>query len=138
MTPRCTVLVPSYNRLPSVLELLERLRRQDYASFEILIIEQSTRRDVPAFDELKRVIAEDPRIRMELHPPLGVGGARNVGMRSALGEVVLIIDDDDLPATDDWISRTGSRESFCGSVRSWIRSPRCSADCGRWPCISTS
>ena len=28
MTPRCTVLVPSYNRLPSVLELLERLRRQ--------------------------------------------------------------------------------------------------------------
>jgi glycosyltransferase involved in cell wall biosynthesis len=105
MTPRCTVLVPSYNRLPSVLELLERLRCQDYPSFEILIIEQSTRRELPAFEELKRVIAEDSRIRMELHPPLGVGGARNVGMRSALGEVVLIIDDDDLPATDDWISR---------------------------------
>jgi glycosyltransferase involved in cell wall biosynthesis len=88
-----------------VLELLGYLRRQDYPSFEILIIEQSTERGNEAFAELRRVVDEDPRIRLELHPPLGVGGARNAGMRSARGEVVLIIDDDDLPASDDWISR---------------------------------
>lgn len=103
--PRCTVLVPSYNRLASVLELLERLRRQDHPSFEILIIEQSTRREPELFARVQAVMAEDPRIRLELHPPLGVGGARNVGMRSARGDVVLIIDDDDLPASDDWVSR---------------------------------
>jgi glycosyltransferase involved in cell wall biosynthesis len=103
--PRCTVLVPSYNRLPSVLELLGHLCRQDYPSFEILIIEQSTERDNAEFAELERLSKQDPRIRLELHPPLGVGGARNAGMRSARGEIVLIIDDDDLPASDDWISR---------------------------------
>jgi glycosyltransferase involved in cell wall biosynthesis len=103
--PRCTVLVPSYNRLPSVVELLERLLRQDYPSFEILIIEQSTEREPSALARIEELLATEPRIRLERHPPLRVGGARNAGMKSARGEVVLIIDDDDLPASDDWISR---------------------------------
>jgi glycosyltransferase involved in cell wall biosynthesis len=103
--PRCTVLVPSFNRLDSLLELSERLLRQDYPSFEIVIIEQSTAADTPARERLGRLVRQNSRIRLERHPPLGVGGARNAGMRSARGEVVLIIDDDDLPASDDWISR---------------------------------
>jgi glycosyltransferase involved in cell wall biosynthesis len=102
---KCTVLVPSYNRLPQVLELVERLRRQDRDDFEILIIEQSTRIDSEAMAELERQAALEPRLRIERHPPLGVGGARNAGMASARGEIVLIVDDDDLPATDDWVSR---------------------------------
>ena len=102
---KCTVLVPSYNRLPQVLELVERLRRQDRSDFEILIIEQSTQIDYAALQTLERWAAEEPRIRIERHPPLGVGGARNAGMASARGEIVLIVDDDDLPATDDWVSR---------------------------------
>jgi glycosyltransferase involved in cell wall biosynthesis len=102
---KCTVLVPSYNRLPEVVELLGRLRRQTYPDFEILVIEQSTERDPAALAELEGIAREDSRVRIERHPPLGVGGARNVGMRSARGEVVLIIDDDDLPASDDWVAR---------------------------------
>jgi glycosyltransferase involved in cell wall biosynthesis len=102
---KCTVLVPSYNRLPSLLELLERLRRQTFAEFEILVIEQSTKRDAEDVRCLERLRASDPRIRIERHPPLGVGGARNVGMASAKGDVVLVIDDDDLPADDAWIAR---------------------------------
>ncbi len=102
---KCTVLVPSYNRLPSLLELLERLRRQDYPDFDVLVVEQSTRASPADVARLDAAAAEDPRIRVERHPPLGVGGARNAGVASAGGEVVLLIDDDDLPATDDWISR---------------------------------
>lgn len=102
---KCTVLVPSYNRLPQLVELLKRLQRQTHPDFEILVIEQSTERDPAALEELGALCAADPRIRVERHPPLGVGGARNVGIESARGEVVLIIDDDDLPASDDWLSR---------------------------------
>lgn len=101
----CTVLVPSYNRLPCALELLERLRRQDYPDFEILVIEQSTKASPEDQARLEAVARADARVRIEKHPPLGVGGARNVGMRSARGEIVLIIDDDDLPISNDWISR---------------------------------
>jgi glycosyltransferase involved in cell wall biosynthesis len=102
---KCTVLVPSYNRLPSVLELLERLERQDYPDFDVLVVEQSTTASPEDRARLDAVAAANPRIRIERRPPLGVGGARNAGMALASGEVVLIIDDDDLPATDDWISR---------------------------------
>jgi glycosyltransferase involved in cell wall biosynthesis len=101
----CTVLVPSYNRLPSALELLERLRGQDYPDFEILVVEQSTSASPEDLARLEALARADARIRVEKHPPLGVGGARNVGMRSARGDVVLIIDDDDLPEQRDWISR---------------------------------
>ncbi len=102
---RCTVLVPSYNRLPSVFELLERLREQDWPDLEVLVVEQSDRADPEELARLEALAAEDPRLRVERHPPLGVGGARNAGMASATGDVVLIIDDDDLPATSDWVSR---------------------------------
>ena len=102
---RCTVLVPSYNRLPSVFELLDRLFVQDWPDFDVLVIEQSDAADPADLERLSALAEHEPRLTVERHPPLGVGGARNVGMRSATGDVVLIIDDDDLPATDDWISR---------------------------------
>ncbi len=102
---KCTVLVPSYNRLPQVVELVERLRRQNYPDFEIVVIEQSTQIDSAALETLQSWAAEDERLRIERHPPLGVSGARNAGVAAARGEIVLIIDDDDLPVSDDWISR---------------------------------
>ena len=102
---KCTVLVPSFKRLSSVLELLVRLRRQDYPDFEVLIIEQTPDPEPELMAKLERIAQEDPRVRFERHPPLRVGGARNAGMASAKGDVVLIIDDDDLPATDAWISQ---------------------------------
>ena len=37
---KCTVLVPSFNRLPSTLELCERLLGQDYADFDVLVVER--------------------------------------------------------------------------------------------------
>ena len=102
---RCTVLVPSFNRLPSVFELLERLREQDWDDLEVLVIEQSDRADPEDLARLEALAADDPDLVVERHPPLGVGGARNAGMASATGDVVLIVDDDDLPATNDWVSR---------------------------------
>ena len=64
---KCTVLVPSYNRLPQLVELLGRLRRQSHSDFEILVIEQSTQRDAAALTELERLVRDDPRIRVERH-----------------------------------------------------------------------
>jgi glycosyltransferase involved in cell wall biosynthesis len=102
---KCTVLIPAYNRIPTLLELIERLRKQDYPDFDILVIEQSTHPAPEDRARLDAMAAEDPRLRVEYHPPLGVGGARNAGMPVADGEVVLMIDDDDLPVSDDWISQ---------------------------------
>jgi glycosyltransferase involved in cell wall biosynthesis len=102
--PRLSVVVRSYNRLPALAELLTALLAQDHDSFEVVVIEQSTERapaDVARVDQL----ASDPRVRLLRHPPLGGPGARNAGVRSARGDLLVFIDDDDLPATCDWLRR---------------------------------
>ena len=102
--PRLSVVVRSYNRLPALVELLEALLAQDHDSFEVVVIEQTAIReaaDMARLDELAR----DPRIRILSHPPLGGPGARNAGVRSSRGDLLVFIDDDDLPASTDWLRR---------------------------------
>jgi glycosyltransferase involved in cell wall biosynthesis len=102
--PRITVVVRSYNRLAALAELLAALLAQDHDNFEIVVVEQSTIRP-PA--DLARVteLARDPRVRIERFAPLGGPGARNAGVRAARGELLVFIDDDDLPASRDWLRR---------------------------------
>ena len=105
MDPSVSVIVRSFNRLPSLCELVAALLAQetDGVTFEIVIIEQST--DVPdaAFKRLAQ-LAGDPRIRILRHPPLGGPRARNVGVRASRGEILLFMDDDDLPDGNGWIA----------------------------------
>jgi glycosyltransferase involved in cell wall biosynthesis len=102
--PRLSVIVRSYNRLPALAELLTALLAQDHDSFEIVVIEQTP---APAADELAAVhaLARDPRVRLLSYPPLGGPGARNAGVRNARGALFVFIDDDDLPASTDWLRR---------------------------------
>jgi glycosyltransferase involved in cell wall biosynthesis len=102
--PRLSVVVRSYNRLPALAELLTALLAQDHDSFEVVVIEQSTERnaiDIARVDHLAR----DPRVRIYRHRPLGGPGARNAGVRAARGDLLVFIDDDDLPAAKDWLTR---------------------------------
>jgi glycosyltransferase involved in cell wall biosynthesis len=102
--PRVSVIVRSYNRLAALAELLQTLLAQDHDSFEIVVVEQSTVRpeaDAAHVDQLAR----DPRVRVLRHAPLGGPGARNAGVRAARGDLFVFIDDDDLPASRDWLTR---------------------------------
>lgn len=104
-SPHCTVLIPSCNRQSTLLELLRALQAQDYPHFDILVVEQTPSPSPAEQQELEALEANDARIQIVRFAPLGVGGARNKGMELATGEIVLIIDDDDLPASDRWISQ---------------------------------
>jgi glycosyltransferase involved in cell wall biosynthesis len=103
VSPQVSVIVRSHNRLPSLCVLIEALLRQRHPSFEIVVVEQST--EVPP-DAAARLaeLAADGRVRILPRPPLGGAGARNVGVESALGDILLFIDDDDLPVGEDWIA----------------------------------
>lgn len=101
--PLVSVAVRSYHRLPQLLELLGRLRLQSYPNFEVVVIEQSS--DVREhYREALEQAARDPRVRILEYPPLGAGRARNEAARQSRGEIVLFLDDDDLPQADDWIA----------------------------------
>jgi glycosyltransferase involved in cell wall biosynthesis len=104
IVPRVSVVVRSYNRLSILSELLATLLAQDHDSFEIVVVEQSTLRppaDVARIEQL----ASDPRVRVFRHEPLGGPRARNAGVRASRGDVIVFIDDDDLPAGRDWLRR---------------------------------
>jgi glycosyltransferase involved in cell wall biosynthesis len=101
--PFVSVAVRSYHRLPQLLELLDKLRSQTYPNFEVVVIEQSSDIRERYRDALDRA-AQDPRFRILEYPPLGAGRARNEAARQSRGEIVLFLDDDDLPQQDDWIA----------------------------------
>jgi glycosyltransferase involved in cell wall biosynthesis len=100
--PFVTVAVRSYRRLPQLLELVPRLQQQRYPRFEIVIIEQSVAERQRFRAELD-ALAADPRVRVLEYAPLGAAGARNEAARQSRGEILLFIDDDDIPLDPGWI-----------------------------------
>ena len=116
-TPQVSVIVRSYNRLAALCELLDRLLAQRHESFEIVVVDQSTR-ITPTDEAALAARCADARVRLLRFPPLGGPGARNQGVRAARGEILLFIDDDDLPATDAWIEQhlANDRDPKCLGV----------------------
>jgi len=100
--PSVSVVIRSFNRLPNLVVLLERCLAQDYPDFEVVVVEQSTQR-VPADLERLERLAADPRLRVLRRDPMGPSAARNEGVRQSRGEIVLFMDDDDLPIGTGWI-----------------------------------
>jgi glycosyltransferase involved in cell wall biosynthesis len=99
-----SVVVRSYRRTPILLELLERVLDQSYSSYEVVVIEQTP----DLAHELRShldvlVAAHGGKLRILYFPPLGAVQARNQAWRAARNEVVLFVDDDDLPIGRDWV-----------------------------------
>src|SRR5688572_3239999 len=104
MTPYVSVVIRSYERGAAVIELIEAvLRQRDVPSFEIVVVEQSQHL-APEHAQRLAELARDERVRILEHRPLGGPRARNVGARAARGEIIVFMDDDDLPASDRWLA----------------------------------
>ncbi|HET9932385.1 MAG TPA: glycosyltransferase [Polyangiaceae bacterium] len=115
--PAVSVVIRSYDRLDACIELIENVLSQDHPSFEVVVVEQTpnpTAAQVARLTEFER----DPRVRILRSAPLGAARARNVGWRSARNEVVLFMDDDDLPLRADWIRchAQNFRDPLCVAV----------------------
>ena len=101
--PGVSGVIRSYKRPDSLLQILNALSAQDHPDFEVVVVEQS---DFPAEfrARLDALAASDPRLRLVYTEPLGVGGAREAGWRLTKKEIVLTIDDDDVPLGSDFVS----------------------------------
>jgi glycosyltransferase involved in cell wall biosynthesis len=82
---------------------LVALLRQRWSNLEIVVVEQSTNVPPDAAARLDE-LALDPRVIVIRKPPLGGAAARNVGVEHSHGDVLLFIDDDDMPADENWVA----------------------------------
>lgn len=98
-----SIVIRSCGRLPSLLELAGRCLAQDHPDFELIVVEQSPEQREAHAEALAELEAR-PRVRVLRHARLGAARARNVGAQAARGDVVLFVDDDDLPADAHWVA----------------------------------
>jgi glycosyltransferase involved in cell wall biosynthesis len=115
--PFVTVVIRSYRRIPAMLELLRAVQAQVYSRFEILVIEQTQDGREAWRAELEAAKA-DPRVRILEFAPLGPSRARNVAFEESHGEILLFMDDDDLPVGTGWLAAHAANyaDPFCMAV----------------------
>ena len=122
--PAVSVIVRSYRRPLPLIELVTRILAQDYRDYEIVVYEQSNDHDL-----LTRLATfANPKLRVIAAPATNAPAARNAAIRHSRGDILLFIDDDDLPLGDGWISRhmLNYRDEGCmGVVGRLVSNPNC-------------
>lgn len=92
MSPTVSIVIPAYNRADSIRRAVESVLRQTWQDFELLIVDDCSSDETIA--EVKKM--DDPRIRLLSTPQnMGPSGARNVGIKAAVGDWVAFQDSDD-------------------------------------------
>ncbi|WP_404429982.1 glycosyltransferase family 2 protein [Sutcliffiella horikoshii] len=92
MLPLVSVVIPTYNRLTMLSELMEALVLQTRKDFEVIVVNDGGER----VDSLKEYYPELDLTLIDLTENVKHVQARNIGVSFAKGEFIMLIDDDDL------------------------------------------
>jgi glycosyltransferase involved in cell wall biosynthesis len=104
-SPCISIIIPTYNRAQILPRLIDALAAQTYpaAQFEIVIVDDGSNDGTQ--EVLRRLSASLPdRLIWTRQENAGPGVARNLGARTARGDLLYFIDDDCLP-DPDWLQR---------------------------------
>ncbi len=104
--PRVTVITVTYNAGPLLTRTLDNLRRQQYPSMEVIVVDgQSTDGTVDLIRQASDIVRQ-----WVSEPDGGIYDAMNKGVRMATGEWIVFMNAGDTFATDDVLSRVFSSE----------------------------
>lgn len=93
--PRVSVLLTCYNHLDYLKLAVEALRQQTFRDFEVLALDDGST------DGSREWLAEQKDLRVYCHPKnLGTYGNLNFGIDHALGDLLCVLNDDDLWAPE--------------------------------------
>ena len=90
--PYVSVVIPLYQTQRYIADALASVLAQTFTDFEVLVIDDGSSDGGPA---IARAIP-DPRVRVITQLNRGLAGARNAGIAQARGEIVALLDADDL------------------------------------------
>jgi len=102
--PLVSVVSLTFNRRENICELLSMLRHQTYPSFEVIVVDNGS-----TDGTVEMVRSCFPEVKLiETGENLGMI-AYNLGFKTARGEYILVMDDDGLPGSSDWIEQVVRR-----------------------------
>ncbi len=101
-SPKVSVVIPTYNRVCTVVRAIESVLTQTYQNLEIIVVDDGST------DNTREVIERlhDPRVRYIRHGENRGGSlARNTGIEAATGEYIAFLDSD-----DEWLPEKLERQ----------------------------
>ena len=100
--PFISVLIPTYGREQVLCNTIADVLNQDYANYEVIVIDQTTDHEPETVAYLESH-AKQKRIQWHQVSWASLPGARNYGVRRAKGNIVVFIDDD-VQLTPDFLA----------------------------------
>lgn len=95
--PFVSVVIPTFNREQVLCDTIEHILAQDYPHFEVIVVDQTTTRELSTQTYLQERATEG-RIRYFFCEPPNVCRAINFGVNVAKGSIVVFLDDDVVPS----------------------------------------
>jgi glycosyltransferase involved in cell wall biosynthesis len=92
-SPLVSVIVPSYNTAKYVPDAVRSILSQSYQNLEVHVVDDGSKDNTR---EVMQQFATDPRVIYHYQENRGESGARNTGIRAAKGELIALLDADDL------------------------------------------
>lgn len=92
--PVVTVVVPVYNIAENVSHCAQSLAAQTYANLEVVFVDDGSTDDSATI--CGQIAANDLRFRVVSQPNGGLSAARNTGVQSARGDLLMFVDGDDV------------------------------------------
>lgn len=101
MTTTISVIIPTLNAGKMIGPLIERLQSQRRVPEEIIVVDSSSD------DDTREVVKRYPGVRLVVIGRSGFnhGGTRDYALRESVGDFVLFLTQDAMPATPDYISQ---------------------------------
>ncbi|MGB8219703.1 MAG: glycosyltransferase [Methanoregula sp.] len=93
MTPRVSILLPTYNRAEILPSCIESVIGQDFTDWELIIMDDCS--DDRTQEVVKNYIGKDPRVSCHRNPQRkGTPANRNEGIAKSHGDLIFFIEDD--------------------------------------------
>jgi glycosyltransferase involved in cell wall biosynthesis len=93
LSPTFTVVVPAHNSARTVKSAIRSVLQQTRPDFELIVVDDGSTDETAACVES---FSHDARVRLISQPQRGPGAARNTAIRAGVGELVSMLDADDL------------------------------------------
>jgi GT2 family glycosyltransferase len=110
-----SVVVPTFERRPSLARLLDALERQDIAlPFEVIVVDDGSSDGTAVWLRARPRAAYSLRVLEQAHA--GPAAARNLGVAQARGELIVFLDDDVVPEAGLLAAHVAAHEAAPNSV----------------------